>query len=491
MTTMRQRAASRAEDMSRVALLAQLTEEARASLALLYRNPVWVRPSETDLDVAIIGGGQSGVGIAFALNRAGIERVAVFEAAPQDRVGVWATTARMEALRTDKSISGLDQGIPELSFPRWLDRLEGQGAFERLVRIPRLVWAEYVGWLTGVFACDIRYESSLIDVRPAEGGLGMTFSGKHGEKRLTARRLVLATGLDGFGAPFIPETVARVVPKAQFSHTAEDIDFAALQGRRVIVLGAAASAFDAAATALEAGASQVHLLARSAQLATVPSGALAKNPALYRPFRDFPDALRWKIITEGRARGHAPPATIDRAQRHANFHLHQGVSAETLRFQDGEIRADLLSGPLAADYLIAGTGYATDVKRRPELALVEPHLRLWRDVLGAPAADSEWGRFPYLDPDLALQTRSAADDWITRIHAFNYAAVLSHGYHVGDIGSHVDCVSRLTEGLASRLFAEEADYHLAAAGHASPVGSGSSISPPVQPSGAQRCARSA
>lgn len=477
--------------MSRKALLAQLAEEARRSIALLYRQPAWVRPSKTDLDVAIIGAGQSGAGVAFSLRRAGIERVAVFDASTPDRVGVWATTARMETLRTDKAISGLDQGVPELSFQHWFERLEGKGAFGRLVLIPRLVWAEYVGWLTGVLAADIRYESRLVDVRPAEGGLALTFFGKHGEQRVTARRLVLATGVDGLGTPFIPETVTRVVPNAQFSHTAEEIDFTRLQGRRVIVLGAAASAFDAAATALEAGASQVHLLARNTQLATVPPGALAKNPALYRPFRDFPDALRWKIITEGRARGHAPPATIDRAQRHANFHLHQGISIDNLRFESGEIRVDLPSGPLAADHLIAGTGYLTDITRRPELGQVVPHLRLWRDVLGAAAARSEWGLFPYLEADLAFQARSPAGDWISRIHAFNYAAVLSHGYHVGDIGSHADCVARLTEGLASRLFSEEAEEHLTAAGHVSPDSSGSSIFHSVQPAGAERTARSA
>ena len=49
-----------------------------------------------------------------------------------------------------------------------------------------------------------------------------------------------------------------------YAHTADAIDFAALRGKSVAVIGGAASAFDAAAVALEAGAAPVHLFARRA-----------------------------------------------------------------------------------------------------------------------------------------------------------------------------------------------------------------------------------
>lgn len=451
--------------MTRQNKLAELGKRARAGIDLIYRRPDWVRPSQADLDVAIIGGGQSGVGLAFALRQAGISRVHVYDAAPVGQAGVWATTARMESLRTEKSISALDQGIAELSFRNWFDTLEGRGAFDAMTRIPRLVWADYLQWLQSAMGVEVQYESRLVDIRPDVAGVALRFLARGVERNLTARRLVLATGVDGLGAPFVPEAIVTALPKSHYGHTADPLDIAALKGRRVIVVGAASSAFDAVASALEAGAREVHLLARSQTLATVPPSALAKHPALYRPFRRFPDALKWKIISEGRARGHAPPATVERARRHGNFHLHQGVSLDKLRFSAGEIRIDLPDGAIIADYVIAGTGYQTDIRKRPELHAIEPHLRLWRDALGSVAARSEWGLFPYLDADLAFQSCTVAGDWIARIHAFNYSAVLSHGYHVGDIGSHADCVARLVEGVSDRLFAEEASDHLSDVGH--------------------------
>jgi hypothetical protein len=56
----------------------------------------------------------------------------------------------------------------------------------------------------------------------------------------------------------MPEFVAAL-PKPLRAHAAGAIDFAALAGRVVAVLGACAFAFDNAATALEPGAAEVHL----------------------------------------------------------------------------------------------------------------------------------------------------------------------------------------------------------------------------------------
>jgi len=48
----------------------------------------WVRPGATDHDVVVVGGGQSGLGIGFALRRAGIGRVSIpARAEPAMRAG--------------------------------------------------------------------------------------------------------------------------------------------------------------------------------------------------------------------------------------------------------------------------------------------------------------------------------------------------------------------------------------------------------------------
>ncbi|HEV7266628.1 MAG TPA: hypothetical protein VGN83_17140 [Falsiroseomonas sp.] len=56
------------------------------------------------------------------------------------------------------------------------------------------------------------------------------------------RQVVLATGMDGRGAWGVPEIVARNLPRHRYAHTADDIDFAALAGKRVVVVGAGAGA---------------------------------------------------------------------------------------------------------------------------------------------------------------------------------------------------------------------------------------------------------
>ncbi len=443
------------------AVLARLTDEARRAIALVSRPLAWDSGPGADLDVAIIGGGQSGIGAAFALSRVGVTHVGVFDAAPKGAAGVWATTARMETLRTDKAISGIDQGIPALTFERWFAEQWGEAAYRTLGRIPRLMWQDYLDWFQRTVAVDIRHDMRLIDVDAAEVGLRLTFSHGGSHSIVTARRLVLATGVDGLGMPFVPEVIRSGLPAGAWAHTADPIDFSRLAGRRIAVIGAASSAFDAAATALEAGASQVHLLSRARRLATQSPQALARNPVLYRPFRDLPDRVRWQIITRGRARGHAPQATIDRAGRHPNFHLLLGREIASVRQGDDGIEIKTGQETLSVDFIIAGTGYRTDLATRPELSRIAKRVRLWREVPGIADdrdAVQEWGGHPYLDRELAFTERvPGTAPWVRRIHIFNYGAVVSHGYHVGDIGSHDTCIRRLREAIQDGLFRDSAD----------------------------------
>ena len=66
------------------------------------------------------------------------------------------------------------------------------------------------------------------------------------------RKLVLATGIEGAGVRRVPDFVRDNLPRETWAHTSDTIDFAPSPGRRVAVIGGGASAFDNAATALEA-----------------------------------------------------------------------------------------------------------------------------------------------------------------------------------------------------------------------------------------------
>src|SRR6478752_6979269 len=146
-----------------------LDEGARDALRLLGGVPPnWVpdRPG-IDHNVAIIGGGQTGCALAFALRRAGIGKVTVLDAAPDEqRAGIWLNAARMNLLRTPKALPGPELGIPALSFQAWYEARHGRDAYAAVDRIPRLDWASYLSWYKQFLRIEPRYETSLSRIEP-------------------------------------------------------------------------------------------------------------------------------------------------------------------------------------------------------------------------------------------------------------------------------------------------------------------------------------
>ncbi len=76
----------------------------------------WVTPRDGVYDVVIVGGGQSGLGAAFALQRERVTNILVIDENPAGFEGPWDTYARMMTLRTPKSVISIDLGIPGLTF---------------------------------------------------------------------------------------------------------------------------------------------------------------------------------------------------------------------------------------------------------------------------------------------------------------------------------------------------------------------------------------
>src|SRR5262245_59031376 len=118
---------------------------AREALRLIGPDPQnWVPEhpgpnGETiDHNVVVVGGGQSGCAFAFALRRAGIGKVAVVDMAEcEARAGVWLNAARMNVLRTPKTLPGPELGIPALGFQAWYEARHGRDAYAAFERIPR------------------------------------------------------------------------------------------------------------------------------------------------------------------------------------------------------------------------------------------------------------------------------------------------------------------------------------------------------------------
>src|SRR5258707_8525694 len=235
--------------------------DARTVLRLLGPDPQnWVpeRPGvdgkPIDHNVVIVGGGQSGFAFAFALRRAGIGRVSVIDAAPDEtQAGIWLTTARMNVLRTPKTLPGPENGIAALSFQSWYEARHGHEAYAAIERIPRTDWAEYLSWYRHFLNIPVRYGVTLTHIEPVNGYFRLHLDANGAATVETTRKVLLANGFGGNGGTYTPEVLTENLPRHLYAHTADAIDFAALRGKALAVVAGAASAFDAAPVASEAG----------------------------------------------------------------------------------------------------------------------------------------------------------------------------------------------------------------------------------------------
>jgi cation diffusion facilitator CzcD-associated flavoprotein CzcO len=201
----------------------------------------------------------------------------------------------MKTLRSWKTVTGPDLGFPSLTFQAWFEAQHGAAAFEALGKIAKEDWSDYLLWLRDTLALPVENGVKLQRVDAAGDLLAATIEDAQGVRVILARKLVLAMGIERSGQWWMPPAVAAL-PQRLRAHACDAIDFAKLGGRRVAVLGGGASAFDNAASALEAGATEVRLFVRRAELQRVQPYKAISYPGFLRHFRDLDDATRWRFM---------------------------------------------------------------------------------------------------------------------------------------------------------------------------------------------------
>jgi len=459
-----------AQDAPRVDPADELATQTQRSLRWAGKEPAnWVRArTGVDYNVVIVGGGQSGLALAYGLRRKGVGLVDVIDRAEPGEAGIWRNIARMQQLRTPKTLPGPEQGNPSLGFRAWYETLNGPGAFDALDRIPRLAWADYLGWFQRVTAANVRYRTRLLEIEPAGDLLRLQLEAEGARRTVTARKLILANGYAGAGGPNIPGFL-RALPARVLTHTAQPFDFAALAGKVVGVVGAGSSAFDAAAAALEQGAQAVHLFSRRAYVDYPPVAPPPSPPppidrghaGVVEQAYELPDAVRWRnhLLRENRVAS-VPLDSIQRAVAFPNFYLHLNSPwSEVAVGGNGKVVAKVAGKTRRFDHVIAATGYRIDLAAQPELARIHESIALWRDRF-KPASgeeDGAAGQHPYLDAGFQFLPRAAAGaEYLRNIHCFNLAAALSFGIPVGDVPSAVD-QPRLIATIARDLYVEGVD----------------------------------
>jgi cation diffusion facilitator CzcD-associated flavoprotein CzcO len=245
-------------------------------------------------------------------------------------------------------------------------------------------------------------------------------------------------------------------------HSADAIDFEALRGRRIGVLGAGASAFDNAACALEAGAT-VDLFARRAFLPQVNKSKWTSFAGFFRGYESLDDARKWRFYTYIFDEQVPPPwETVRRCDAHEGFELRLAT-----RWLDVQPRADgvLVTTPKGQerfDAVVFGTGFDVDLLDRPELARYLGAVDTWANHVRPEQAAShaEAARFPYLGPGFELRGRGERHaEALSRMHLFNWGSTMSHGALAGDIPGLAIGAGRLAQSVARDLFVSDADAH--------------------------------
>jgi cation diffusion facilitator CzcD-associated flavoprotein CzcO len=263
----------------------------------------------------------------------------------------------------------------------------------------------------------------------------------------------------------VPALISDVLPRAQYAHTRWDIDFEALRGKRIAVLGAGASAFDNASTALERGAGEVRLFFRRKQLVNVNPYRWAEFAGFLGHHGDMPDADRYRFIHQILRMGQLPPTdTYHRAMQLPSFHLQPGAGWRSLERRGDAIVIHTDAGDFETDFVIAATGFITDLSKRPELAELHPHIALWRDRYRAPAGErnEDLERHPYLGPHFELTERTAGGaPHLAHVYNYTFGCLLSLGFGGASISGMKYSIQRLVRGITGSLFCEDRDHHFA------------------------------
>ncbi|MBR1087105.1 NAD(P)/FAD-dependent oxidoreductase [Bradyrhizobium manausense] len=454
--------------------LTELEADVRADLArIAHPHAAWLEPKigpdgNAALDVLIVGAGQSGIAIGFGLMRSRVSNILVLDKAAEGKEGPWLTYARMPTLRSPKDYTGPDLDIPNLTYQSWHEARFGKESWQALALILREHWAEYLLWLRRTIGLPVANGCELLDIAPASDGL-LAARVKHaaGVETLYARKIVLATGQEGMGDWMIPEQL-RDLPASVVASVADEIDFEGLRGKRVAVIGAGASAFDNAATALEAGAAEVHLLCRRAQIQLIQPYRWLTFRGFLRHLGDLDDAWRWRFMRKIlEMREGFPQATYDRCARHAAFTLHEGAPIEAARQTGGHVELQTPRGVVAADFVICGTGIDMNFAGRGELARFAGNIATWADRYQPPENERSprLGRFPYLADDYAFTERVPGETpWISDIHLFAIASTMSFGPSGSSINAMTTAVPKLVNGLTRGLFRADVERHWASLG---------------------------
>jgi cation diffusion facilitator CzcD-associated flavoprotein CzcO len=439
--------------------------------ALVHRDLEWLRlpanswvpaahtpDGELLLDVVVIGAGMYGIAAATALIFKGIGNIAILDRNERGREGPWTTYARMPTLRSPKQLPGPALGVPSLTFRAWYEASFGDAAFGRLYKVFNQDWQDYLNWLQRVLKlpvtnnCEVArlsLQPNWIELVLADGAVMKT------------RRVVVATGRSGAGGSHIPSFVDRKLFPDLAAHSSEAIDFEALAGHDIGIIGASASAWDNAATALEAGAATATIFSRRDYLPQINKGRAASQAGFLEGWTSLTPAQKWLWVAYVDDSSTPPPhETVHRTMRHAGLVLRFNSNIALVERACDKVRMIISGEEKLFDFLIVGTGFNVDIAEDPLFSEIAAQFASWGDRYAPPEQlqRRHLAAMPFLDDGFELQEKVAGSvPSIGRIHVFNPAAALSLGQTSSDVPGLTIGAERLARRISHHFFNENFD----------------------------------
>jgi FAD-dependent urate hydroxylase len=326
------------------------------------------------VDVAIIGAGPYGLALAAHLQAAGVD---------YRHFGI--------PMRLWKAAMPQGMYLKSQGFASNLSDPEGTHTLEAFCRATGRPYASYGlpvsldnfvsygQWFQSERGLAIE-ELMVSDVATRDGEFELNVGGV---ERVLARRVVVAIGVEHFA--YIPEPLSGL-PAALCTHSSAHQDLAAFKGKEVIVVGAGQSALESAALLHEGGAT-VQVLARKNTVAWNGEPLPLDRPLLQRLkepesglgsgwatwfYSNHPDLFRQlpsntRVYRARTALGPAGACWL-RPRVEGQFPVLPGHAVTSATTQDGRVRLAVtqsggFSQELAADHVMAATGYRTDLGR--------------------------------------------------------------------------------------------------------------------------------
>ena len=436
---------------------------------ICHPNRKWVEPRSTIageeiLDVAIIGGGQTGLTMAFSLTQHNVDNIRVFDKNKEGFAGSWVNIGRMRTLRTPKTTAGPELGIPVLSVKSWFTEKYSADEWEKLDYIPRLDWHDYLNWFRKVLDLPVQFESEVGPLNWDEANQCFSFlvTNKESSETIYARKVILAVGLEGSGEWMIPDFVKKNVSEDYYSQAIYQIPYEKMKDKKIAILGAGPNAFDLTLEASKAGAKSITMFSKRDKLVNLHCFKWGEFTGFMKCFTDLNDGQKYSFIARMHDMGQPPvPGCVFAAYKLPNFKINF-LSPWENAYQNGDVvTVETAKGQENFDFLIIATGWVCDLSCRPEIKNFYEEIATWGDCYQPPEnlRYEKLMKFPYLGRGFQFTEKEPGRaPYVNSIFNMTGGGLLSNGFCAGTgLTGMKYSIDLATHEIVKQLFLEDAD----------------------------------